>query len=61
MSPAPAKGVLITAHKYFDLVTNQFIGNTQIDAVIAANFIPEPATACLLLLGGCGLIPIRRR
>jgi len=31
--PSPAKGVLVTAHKYFDVVTNQFIGNTQIDAV----------------------------
>jgi hypothetical protein len=51
MSPSPAKGVLVTAHKYLDIVTNQFIGNTQIDAVIAANFIPEPGTASMLLLG----------
>lgn len=52
MSPSPAKGVLVTAHKYFDLITNQFIGNAQIDAVIAANFlVPEPATATLALFG----------
>jgi hypothetical protein len=50
MSPSPAKGVLVTAHKYFDVVTNQFIGNTQIDAVIAANFVPEPGAASMLLL-----------
>jgi hypothetical protein len=49
MSPSPAKGVLVTAHKYFDVVTNQFIGNTQIDAVIAANFVPEPGAASMLL------------
>jgi hypothetical protein len=50
MSPAPAKGVLITAHKYFDIVTNQFIGNAQIDAVIASTtLVPEPAAAALLL------------
>src|SRR5262249_802671 len=49
-SPSPAKGVLVTAHKYLDIVTGQFIGNTQIDAVIASNFIPEPAAASLLLL-----------
>src|SRR4029077_5015494 len=44
-SPSPAKGVLITAHQYKDLITNEFIGNAQIDAVIAANFqVPEPGT-----------------
>jgi hypothetical protein len=60
MSPSPAKGVLVTAHKYFDIVTNQFIGNTQIDAVIAANFVPEPGTVSLLLLSALLIGPIRR-
>lgn len=49
MSPADATGVLVTAHRYTDLVTGESIGNTQIDAVIA--FVPEPASAaCALLL-----------
>jgi hypothetical protein len=51
MSPSPAKGVLITAHKYMDIVTNQLIGNTQIDGVIAANFIPEPPAGAILVIG----------
>ncbi|CAN5335444.1 hypothetical protein BH09PLA1_BH09PLA1_13750 [soil metagenome] len=48
MSPADAIGVLVTAHRYTDLVTGENIGNTQIDAVIA--FVPEPVSAACALL-----------
>jgi PEP-CTERM motif len=60
LSPADATGVLITAHRYTDLVTGQSIGNTQIDAVIASA-IPEPTTLVLLCLGLASVSWYRRR
>jgi hypothetical protein len=60
-SPSPAKGVLVTAHQYLDLVNGQKIGNAQIDAVIASNFVPEPATIVLMSLGLIGGLCLRKR
>jgi hypothetical protein len=50
-SPSDAIGVLVTAHRYTDLVNGENIGNAQIDAVIVSSEVPEPGTLSLFALG----------
>lgn len=59
MSPADAIGVLITAHRYTDLLTGAAIGNTHIDAVIVSSVIPEPGA--LAAIGALAALARRRR